>query len=169
MGMKQEITTHERTEAGDIGRSLEGLVKSQFTDRDFMSIITATRYDRIEIEANANLHYINVISRIMGVTKEDIDNKDLIKYMTKYDYDQMRDAYVLKTMMEKSPWVVYQVRAMSFMYMYSASLQSLDGLSRLEGTNMVTGATKKILGSDEVGFGDKLRRRLLGKDIAYLG
>jgi len=169
MGMRQEITTHEKTEAGDIARSLEGLVRSQFIDRDFMSIITATRYDRIEIEANANLHYINVISRIMGVTKSDVENDELKKYMTDYDYAQMKDAYALKVMMEKSPWVVYQVRAMSFMYMYSASLQSLDGMSRVEGMNMVTGATKKILSSDEVGIGDKLRRRLFGKDIAYLG
>lgn len=169
MGMRQEITTHEKTEAGDIARSLEGLIQSQFIDRDFLSLVTATRLDRVEIEAYANLHYINVLSKIMAVTKEDIENEELKKYMTEYDYNQMQDAYALKTMMEKSPWVVYQVRAMSFMYMYSAGLQSLDGMSRTEGMNMVTGATKKILSPDEVGFGDKLKRRLLGKDIAYLG
>jgi hypothetical protein len=164
--VSESLTVREQSEAGDIARSLEGLIKSQFINRDFWSLITASRLSRLEIEEFSNMNYIGVMSRINRITKADIDS-DFFKLLDNYTQKTLKEAFVLKKAMNRNPWVIYEVEAFAWMFMYSAGMQSLDGLSRREGTDMVTGSTRKLLEKDNMGFWDKLGRRFTGRGVEY--
>jgi hypothetical protein len=166
MAISQTLSTYEKTEAGDIARSLEGLIKSQFINRDFWSLITSTRLSRLEVEEFSNLNYIGVMSRVNRITQADIDSEDF-KSLDEYLQKQLKEALLLKKAMNRNPWVIHEVNAFSWMYMYSAGMQSLDGGSRFEGKEMVTGTTGRLMDKDKMGFWDKLGRRFSGRGLEY--
>jgi len=164
--IRDQLSIKEQTEAGDIARSLEGLIRSQFINRDFMSLITSSRFSRLEIEEFANMNYIGVMSRIMRVTDDDITD-DKTQYLDEKEKQKLQEALILKKAMNRNPWVIYEVEAFAWMYMYSAGMQSLDGMSRSEGKDMVTGSTSRILDKGKMGFWDKLGRRVSGRGVEY--
>ena len=167
MAITNQLQIREQTEAGDIARSLEGMIRSQFINRDFMSLITATRFTRLEVEEFSNMNYIGTMSRIMRVTDDDVTEKALAN-LDDYSKSQLKESLILKKAMTRNAWVIYEVEAFAWMYMYSAGMQSLEGMSRKEGSDMVSGTTGRILDKDKMGFWDKLGRRFSGRGMEYV-
>lgn len=163
----EQITTAQRTEAGDIARSLEGMLKSQYMNQDFESTVRATRFNKVDIEEFANLNYLKVVS-LLNIVNDDLIEK-FKPFMGEEELFRWQEANALKKLMDENAWVVNYAEAWYWMKMYATGLVSWDGGSRFEGMTMVTGATARILGKDDLSLRERFMRRLTGRNLAFTG
>lgn len=165
-GIRSEITTKEKTEAGDIARSLEKLVESVFVSKEFMNIITSTRFTRYECQAIAELYIVKQVSKIYRLQESDVKGDDgkWLEIASQED----KEMWVLKQKLSVNQHVANEIISYAFLKMYPSALISEDGSSRAEAVDMISGSTKKLLDPSEMSSWDKLKRRVMGS-VAYPG
>lgn len=165
-GIRSEITTKEKTEAGDIARSLEKLVDSVFVSKEFMNIITSTRFTRFECQAMAELYIVKQVSKIYRMQESDVkdDKGDWLKTIEQED----KEMWELKQKLSINQHVANEIVSYAFMRMYPSALISEGGASRQEGVDMISGTTKKLLDPSEMSTWEKFKRRVMGQ-VAYPG
>jgi len=154
----------EETERGDVTRSLEGVINTQFISKRFKDIMSATRLTRYEVLIFALMEIVRIVSKINSLSYSDMEENNLA-LLENEERKEIYELWSLKKRFMRNPHALAFVICDSFVYMYGLGLQSLDGLSRQEGTTLVSGSYQKLLNPDEMGTLEKLKKRLLGNVI----
>ena len=157
----KDFTIHESTEKGDIAKSLQQLVNTQFVSKNFKDIFGATRLTKSEVYIFAMMNINRVMSKILSIDSIDVSD-EVLKNLPDLEKTELLELWELKKRYYKNPFAFSYTIYDAFMSMAGLGLQSLDGLSRIEGTQLVGGTYQKILDPKEMGFLDKAKRRLLG-------
>ena len=157
----QDFTVHESTEKGDIAKSLQQLVNTQFVSKNFKDIFGATRLTKAEVYIFAMMNMNRVMSKILSIDSIDVSDEALVN-LPDSERIELLELWELKKRYYKNPFAFSYTIYDAFMSMAGLGLQSLDGMSRTEGTQLVGGTYQKILDPKEMGFLDKAKRRLLG-------
>ena len=157
----QDFTVHESTERGDIAKSLQQLVNTQFVSKNFKDIFGATRLTKAEVYIFAMMNMNRVMSKILSIDSIDVSDEALVN-LPDSERIELLELWELKKRYYKNPFAFSYTIYDAFMSMAGLGLQSLDGMSRTEGTQLVGGTYQKILDPKEMGFLDKAKRRLLG-------
>jgi hypothetical protein len=158
--------TREETEKGDIAKSLQQLVYTQFVSKRFKDIIGSTRFTKEEAMTYGLLEINRVISLILSIDVRDVEPKVLSGLSVEEQID-LRDKYELKLRFQKNPFAFSFAVHDAFMSMYGLALQSLEGGSRTEGSTMVGGTYQKILQPEDLGAFEKIKRRIMG-NVLYV-
>lgn len=156
-----DFTVHESTEKGDIAKSLQQLVNTQFVSKNFKDIFGATRLTKVEVYIFAMMNMNRIMSKILSIDSIDISDEALVN-VPESEKTELLELWELKKRYYKNPFAFAYTIYDAFMSMAGLGLQSLDGMSRTEGTQLVGGTYQKILDPKEMGFLDKAKRRLLG-------
>lgn len=156
-----KVSVREETEKGDIAKSLEELVRTHFVSKDFKDIVGATRLQKREIMIMSLLELQKVVSRMLMIDNADF-NKEFFNRLTENEQTTLKELYYMKEKFRKNPHALTYALYYAFEYMYVLGHQSLEGMSREEGTQMVAGTFQKILNPDDMGRFEKLKRRLVG-------
>lgn len=159
-----EIVTKESTEKGDVAKSLQQLVQTQFVSKRFKDIFGATRLTKSEVYIFAMMEMNRVMSKILSITEIDV-SLEALRNLPKEEQIELKELWELRKRYDKNPFAFSYTIYDAFMAMAGLGLQSLDGLSRQEGTQLVGGTYQKILDPKEMGLFDKAKRRLLGNVI----
>jgi len=157
----QDFTVHESTEKGDIAKSLQQLVNTQFVSKNFKDIFGATRLTKAEVYIFAMMNMNRVMSKILSIGSIDVSD-DALTNLPESERADLLELWELKKRYYKNPFAFSYTIYDAFMSMAGLGLQSLDGMSRTEGTQLVGGTYQKILDPKEMRFLDKAKRRLLG-------
>lgn len=156
------IRFKEETERGDVARSLQKLIETQFISKRFEDIMGSTRLRRVEILTFALMEINKSVMKISSLTYEDTQDRTLsIK-----EQEDIIELYALKKRFMRNPCALAYAVYNAFEYMYGLGLQSLDGLSRQEGVTISGGAFKRLLDPDEMSFFQKAKKRLMG-DVLF--
>lgn len=158
---QSSLIVKEETEKGDIAKSLEQLIKTHFVSKRYKDIAGSTRLTRYEILTLSLMEIQRVIAKLLSIDESSIE-EDSLKQLPEDEQREVLELYHWKKRFAVNPMALTHAVFDSWSYMYVLGLQSLDGLSREEGVTMVAGTTKKILDQGEMGFLDKMRRRLTG-------
>lgn len=161
MESRTKVSVREESEKGDIARSLEELVRTHFVSKDFRNIVGSTRLTKREIMIMSLMELQKAVSRMIMLDKSDITDENFTG-LTQNEQEELRTFYFLKEKFKKNPHALTYALYHAWEYMYVLGHQSLDGGSRMEGTQMVAGTYQKILDPKEMGTLDKMRRRLMG-------
>lgn len=159
---KDTVYVREQTEQGDIARSLEALINTQYKSRRFMDIMASTRLTRYETIFFSLMEILRRSSKILSLSPDDLKDETL----SDEEQQEIKELYALKKRFLVNPHSMLYAISDSFEYMYGLSLQSLDGMSRQEGVDMVTASYRRVREPDNVPMMEKLRRRMLG-DVLY--
>jgi hypothetical protein len=166
--VSKDFTVHESTEKGDIAKSLQALVNTQFVSKNFKDIFGATRLTKAEVYIFAMMNMNRVMSKILSIDSVDV-SEEALRNVSESEKTDLLELWELKKRYYKNPFAFSYTIYDAFMSMAGLGLQSLDGLSRTEGTQLVGGTYQKILDPKEMGFLDKAKRRLLGNVIYPAG
>lgn len=153
----------EETEKGDVARSLQELIASQYISKNFEDIFGSTRLSGMQVNIIARMFIVQSVSEILSVNADDIQTDNL----EDKEMQQLKMMFELKKRAYRNSLALISSLYYSFLKMYGLALQSLEGMSRQEGVNISGGATQKLLDGNELGFFDKMRRSLAGK-IRYV-
>lgn len=159
-----EIVTKESTEKGDVAKSIQQLVATQFVSKRYKDIFGSTRLTKSEVYIFAVMEMNRVMSKILSLTEVDI-SIEALKNLTKEEQIDLKELWQLRKRYDNNPFAFSYTIYDAFMSMAGLGLQSLDGLSRQEGTQLVGGVYQKILDPKEMGLFDKAKRRILGNVI----
>ena len=152
--------------AGDIEKSMEEMLRAQYTSREFRDVFAATEFTRREIFALANAAANRMIMEILAITSEQVENSRLDPIR----YDQLRTRLELQSRIKKEPTALAFALYDSFMYFYGLGKISLERKSRGEAVKIATARVHEYREGKDVGFMDRLRGRLMGGDrIGYRG
>jgi len=159
-----QVTMREETEKGDVAKSLQKLVETQFVSKKYKDIFGSTRLTRAEVYIFSIMEVNRIMSKILSIDATDISDTALAN-LSPDERESLKELYQLKQRYIKNPFAFSYTVYDAFMSMAGLGLQSLDGLSRQEGTQLVGGTYQKILDPDKMGTLDKIKRRLLGNVI----
>lgn len=159
-----DVQIKESTEKGDIAKSLQQLVATQFVSKRFKDIFGSTRLTKSEVYIFAMMEMNRVMSKILSIDAVDVSDEALNR-LTREEQIELKELYQLKLRYYKNPFAFSYTIYDAFMAMAGLGLQSLDGMSRQEGTQLVGGTYQKILDPKDMGFFDKAKRKLLGNVI----
>lgn len=152
------IIHKEETEAGDVAKSLMNLINSQFTSNRFDDVLTSTRLSRFEIQAIAVGNVNRVVAKIYSISKSDTEDTSL----SQEEQNELKELWALKRRLMKNPMALSYIMWDGWMKTYVAGLQSLDGMSRQEGVDIASGATKRMMEGNELSLAQKLRKLASG-------
>lgn len=153
------ITMKEETEKGDIAKSLQQLIETQYISKRFFDIVSSTRLTKQEAILLSIMEIRRISDKIFSLTEKDVTAEGL----SDKERNEIKELYELKKRFYRNPLALSYMMRDSFMYFLTLSYQSLDGGSRSEGVTIAGGGTRKILDEDKMGGFDKIRHRLFGK------
>jgi len=153
------IKIKEESERGDVAKSLQKLIETHFISKRFKDIIGSTRLTKREVYILSIMEIQRIINKVLSITDTDVNASGL----TKEEREELRELNELRKRFYKNPNALAYAIYDSFEYMFGLGLQSLDGASRTEGVSIASGATQYILNPDNMGFFEKMKRRLTGK------
>ena len=156
---QQNVRVKEETERGDVAKSLQQLISTHFISKRFKDIMGATRLTKKEVFYLSIMEIQRITAKILSVTDSDVEADGL----SQEEKTELQELNALRKRFYKNPNALAYAVFDSFEYMFGLGLQSLDGASRMEGVTISTGATERVLNPNEMGFFDKMRRRLTGK------
>jgi hypothetical protein len=114
-----------------------------------------------------SLMEINRISaKILSLSRHDV-SEEVLESLPTEEQAELKELWVVKQRFRRNPHALVFAIYDSFEYMYGLGLQSLDGLSRTEGVELVGGATQRLLDPNKMGFGERLRKRLFSNEILF--
>ena len=154
-----KIVVREETEKGDIAKSIEKMLESQYVSRRFKDIMASTRLTRREVLILANMEVNRLLMRILSVEEDDL-NVDGLSDAEKEDIQIMLK---LKKKFIKNPCALAYALYDGFMYMYGLGLQSLEGESRREAVAIASGIYKRVIEPEELSRLERIKRRLFGR------
>lgn len=157
----RDITVKEATEKGDIAKSFQQLVETHFVSKRFKDIMGSTRLTRIEVLIFSLMEIQRIRAKIMSLSYRDTTD-EVLKTLTLDEQVEVKELWALKKRFMINPHASLYALYDSFEYMYGLGLQSLDGLSREEGVQMVGGSFRKITEGDDLGRFERIKRRILG-------
>lgn len=149
----------EETDRGDVAKSLQELIKAHFISKSFKDIMGATRLQKREVYIISIMEIWRITSKILSIRESDIKSDNL----TEGEREELKELYQLKQRFQYNPLALSYAIYDSFEYMFGLGLQSLDGLSRMEGVEISSGAVHRLMSPDDMGFLEKTRKRLFGK------
>ena len=156
-----EIVTKESTEKGDIAKSLQQLVQTQFVSKRFKDVFGSTRLTKPEVYIFAIMETQRIMCKILSISEFDMESTNLNK-LPKEEQADLKELWELRQRYDITSFAFGFTIYDAFMSMTGLALQSLDGLSRQEGTQLVGGTYQKIMNPNEMGFFDKALRRIKG-------
>jgi hypothetical protein len=167
MDNQRHVTVREESDKGDIAKSFEGLIKSHFISKRFKDIMGSTRLSRHEVMILALMEINRITAKILSLSRHDVSETVLAK-LSVDEQNELKELWVIKMRFRRNPHALVFAIYDSFEYMYGLGLQSLDGLSRTEGVELVGGATQRLLDPNKMGFGERLKKRFFSNDILFL-
>ena len=151
----------EETERGDIAKSLQEMIGVQFMSKHFNDIYGATRLTQYDINVLTRMYSAYMVQRILSVTAEDA--KDDNNLVSKKEHAELKFLFSLKQMAFRNPNAFASAIYYATMYFYGLAKQSEEGGSRTETVQIAGGGVRRVFDSGELGYFDKLKRRLQGK------
>jgi len=163
---KTGLFVPEREQQGDISRSLEAMIKAQYTSKTDRDVFASTELSAIEIYALAtgavHQHMAEVMSsnyseKDVGMIEDPNIRNELTRRLRK------REQYLIDPVSAGADLFG------EFRYYYSLGKQSLSRQSRKEAVEIASAKVVEYKQASEVGRLEQLRGRLLGDNIAYKG
>jgi len=148
----------ESNPSGDIARSIEGMLQSQYQNRYWKDIYASTRLERKEIPILANFNANRMIMKILSTQEKDYEDE----LLSNEEKKEHKANYELKVRFQKNPTGFAYALYDAYMYFYGLGLQSLDGQSRKEAVMIASGNIQRMLDPQNMGWGEKLKKRLFG-------
>jgi hypothetical protein len=157
-------TVHEeKTEVGDIAKSLMRLLDSHYASTRFNDVLTSTRLTPSLVQTVSVANSCRVIAKIFSIGERDLKDDTL----TDEEREELNDMMALKRRMMGNEMTLAFTMWDSWLKTFIMGLQSLDGMSRQEGVEISSGATRRLMQGDELGAVDKLRK-LIGGNVRYV-
>jgi hypothetical protein len=155
------VVHREETEKGDIAKSFQQLVATQFVSKRFKDLMGSSRFSRSEVMTLSLLEINRIVSKILSIDEADV-SPSALNNVSFEEKRELLELYELKKRFKKNSFAFSYAVHDAFMGMFGLGMQSFEGGSRMEGTQMVGGTFQKILNPDDMGILEKAKRRIMG-------
>jgi hypothetical protein len=156
------IITEEKTEVGDVAKSLMKLLDSQYASTRFEDVLTSTRLNEFQIQAVSLGNTNRMIAKIWSMSEEDLEDDTL----SEEEQSELKELWAIKKRMMKNPMTISYVAWDTWLRSFIMGMQSLGGGSRFEGVEIASGSVKRLMSPEELSLSQKVKK-LLGGNVMY--